>query len=231
MKGTIIAITIISISVFILKVGAEALSDAKKEHSKKKRAKTWNNQIAVFFVDWGNVNINENLALPKKDITDWSYPWYMIKHKDGHFENTLGDKIKAKDTTKIHHQSYCYSLVDDDTISRLKFSKAQQIREKVFIKLYDQSASNHESLTLEMIDFKKFNPTYKINYVFPYDSIGIKFLRKELEIKEEIYQKGGTLIGRIDLELEQKIYKEVNDNQKVTTTIKRLEGIFEVEIE
>ena len=181
----------------------------------------------VVTYDWTTVTINKNITSVKKDSTDWSYPWYMIKHKDGHFENILGEQINTEDTTKIYHNSYCYSFVQEDTTSRLKFAGAKKNNKAVSIKLFDESASNNESLELEIENFKKFKPTYKINYVFSYDSIGIEFKKKYLEINKNTYEKGENIIGKVYLEFEEKIY----NNRKIKSSIKEIKGSFEVKIE
>jgi hypothetical protein len=44
---------------------------------------------------WTKINIDENLKILQIEENDWSYPWYMVKHKGG-FENTLVESITQK---------------------------------------------------------------------------------------------------------------------------------------
>jgi hypothetical protein len=219
MKKIITAILIISISLFLIEKGS-AISIFNN-----------NNETISINKDWELVNVNENLVLPKEDKNDWSYPWYMIKHKDGHFENTFGDEIKHEDTMKLYHPSHCYSFIEKDTTSRLKYAKAKKAGKTVQISLFDRSASNYESLDLEIKNFKEFNLKYNISYVYPYDSIVFTFLKKELEIKKSNYQKGENLVGYVNCILEEKIYTNKNNKKEIHSKIKDLNGVFEVIIE
>jgi hypothetical protein len=207
MKKIITMILIISISLFLIEKGS-AISIFN------------NNEPIKFNKDWQLVNVNENLVLPKEDENDWSYPWYMIKHKDGHFENTFGDEIKNEDTMKLYHPSHCYSFIEKDTMSRLKYAKAKKVGKIVQISLFDRSASNNESLDLEIKNFEEFNLKYNISYVYPYDSIVFTFLKKELEIKKSNYQKGENLVGYVNCILEEKIYTNKNNKKEIHSKIK-----------
>ncbi len=213
------------ISIIISIIGVSILSFFSYNHICQKQVET----KIIENTNWTALRINENLIPLEEKINDWVYPWYVIKHDDGHFENILGEGITEIDTTKIYCQSYCYSLVEEDTISRLKFAEAQQVGQTVFIKLFDESASNNETLELEVIDFEKFNPTYKLNLVFPHDSVVINFLRKEFEIKKKNYQIGDDLVGKVDMEFEQKIYRK--GKKQTNAIVKKISGIFKVKIE
>ncbi len=41
---------------------------------------------------WSPVDYDPKLTDPFFKSEEWSYPWHIIKHPDGHFEDTTSDK-------------------------------------------------------------------------------------------------------------------------------------------
>lgn len=177
-------------------------------------------------IKWDNITINENIERPDFEEDDWSYPWYMVKH-DGGFENTLGEPITAKDTTKLYHNALCYTHIGEDKESRLKFAKATQKGDTTYIKLYDESASNNEYLELELWN-GSFNSKYHIDYMFEYDSISFKVKQQSLILNKDTYQEGETLIGKVNIDVVEIIH--FGKNKRNAVNRKNIRGIFEVEI-
>ena len=176
---------------------------------------------------WSPVSINQHLFFPERDADDWTYPWYMVSHEDGSFENTLGVPITAQDTVKLIHLSDCYVFRGEDTLSRLVYTKAHLTDTVLHVTIFDESASNFEDLFLDIVDCKQFKPMYKKGLITPHDSITIQFTQQLLEINKPSYIKGDTLIGYLDISLEQRVYARNTYN----LTSKRIKGVFEAVIE
>lgn len=61
--------------------------------------------IILISSDWQPVQIDSSLESLSVDPTDWTYPWYVIKH-DTYFENTTGEGISESDTAHLIRNSY-----------------------------------------------------------------------------------------------------------------------------
>lgn len=219
-------ITTVVVIVFFL-IGEKVLIHTSEEYRNQKRIELWKSRMSVFYKDWGKVKINKSLEIPEVRDDDWSYPWYIIKYNDDQFENTTGEMIDKEDTVRMIHNSSCYSLSDNDTLSRLKFCKAVLEGEELKLKIFDESASNFEDLLITIYNGDRFRSRYKIAYVFPYDSISIKIKNEELIINKEAYSKGDKLIGELDIEFIETIYLGIEKRTKTKRIIGNFSAILE----
>ncbi len=184
---------------------------------------------------WKTVQYDPHLKMPEKNADDWSYPWYMIKHVDGHFENTMSDTIQAEDTLRLYHNAHCYTY-DDQTAtnaknyrSRLPFAEAKRSEDTLKLKIHDFSASNYELLHLNIYG-GKYKMTYRTSYVYLYQDIEFDYLNSALVLqKRPPYQPGDTLKGALTLELNETIIFE--DGKSNPPSSRLIKGTFEVEVE
>lgn len=181
---------------------------------------------------WCKYIIDVNLKTPAIDSSKWTYPWYMIKHQDGHFENTLGESIMSSDTAHLIHNSRCILQTEihysnDRINSDLKFAKAILVNDTLQIKIYDESASNWNHVTINVVK-RKFNLNYKANYVFPYKRIDYQIEKKSLILNSKPpFKKGEIIKGSVEIELQETIVKETGNLSKN----KIIFGTFETKVE
>ncbi|MCG6538030.1 MAG: hypothetical protein L7F78_25765, partial [Syntrophales bacterium LBB04] len=55
----------------------------------------------------------------------WSYPWYIIKHPDGHFEDTSGGKSSKKEPPRLKHTANCFSTSFGGRAHQVRFCEAK----------------------------------------------------------------------------------------------------------
>ena len=186
---------------------------------------------------WHPFVVDKDWKIAERNPTDWSYPWYMIQHQDGHFENTRSDSISSRDTIKIIHNSDCYSYLNNktgdfnidspDPISRLKFCEAILQNDTLRINLYDQSASNNEKVEIRIVD-GQYQLEYKIAYVFPYDKILIVYLNQNLILNQSSFKVGNELTGDLNLKLMETIL--FDSGKKSNPIYKEIKGSFGLKI-
>jgi len=188
----------------------------------------------TFNTDWTPIIFDENFTTPKIEEDDWSYPWYVIKHQDGHFENTMADTILPKDTIHQIHNSRCYSffkkknILDKEAHDRLKFCEAKIKMDSLNIEIYDMSASNGEIIFLTIVN-NHFKLKYNTAYVFPYKNIEFTYYNQYLKInKKPPYLKDDIIFGEIKTEFEESIIFE--KDKTTSTKTKVIKGTFEVKI-
>ena len=70
-----------------------------------------------------SLNIDETLTFSPIDSSQYSYPWYIVKHSGG-FENTFGDTIIAQDTIHIIHNARLFHKDGERRFSQLPFVEA-----------------------------------------------------------------------------------------------------------
>jgi len=228
LKNRIILLTILVISL----VGLTFLS-FNKNYQERKKIKTWMSRLNApeLITTWNLIQIDKNLEF--QGPTDWSYPWHVIKHKDGHFENTTGNPITKKDTAHLIHYSNCYSylekeeIIDFEQAIKLPFTYSKINKDTLDIIIYDESTSNSESIKLKVIN-RKFKSEYKISYVFPNESLTINYIKNDLTLnKEPPFEKGEKIIGKLKV----KLNEIVKINNKKRQNIRIVEGTFQIIIE
>jgi len=183
---------------------------------------------------WTPIKFDKNLTVPKIEADDWSYPWYILKHKDGDFENITADTILPQDTIHLIHNAKCYSflkknkIVNKRALSRLRFCEAEIQSDSLMIKIYDFSVSNTEAVFLTIYN-DQFRFVYNTAYVFPYKNLEFNYLNQFLKLnKKPPYIKGDIILGEIEAEfIESTIYEKETPTTSKTKVIK---GYFEVEI-
>lgn len=178
---------------------------------------------------WNNLIIDNELEVQQSSKDDYSYPWHVVQHSDGHFENTLGLEISKKDTTPIIHNAHCYTYLNNESAnSRLKFGEGELVNDTLHLKIFDKSASNYEMLELTVFQ-DKFKVNYQTAYYpFPYEGIEYKFLNESLTLNTNEFKKDTSIKGQVDIELIQ----TVNFQNKPSSTVnKKIKGTFEILIE
>ena len=183
--------------------------------------------------DWKKYKVSENIEMPEKRSSEFSYPWYMVKHENG-FENTLGEPIRERDTIKNYYNSWCYTYLEkegrtfSDTLGRLPFCNFREYDDRLKIEIYDLTASNNESLFIELTG-GEFKVDYQTSYVFPYEKIKWKIKEKELRLNQKLPIKRGSLLkGEVEVKVEETIFYQHPQPKSIRTKI--IKGTFQLTI-
>lgn len=176
--------------------------------------------------------MNAQLEVPAIDSSDWEYPWYVIKHEDGKFENTKDDSISAQDTIHLIHNSKCFTYrikngkKDEEPCTQLPICEAKLSHDTLLISTYDFSASNAEAVYISVYG-DQYLMTYKVNYVVPYQKIEVENINQRLVLNQSSFKKGQVLKGEVYLEIKETMTYE---SGKKSAFNKLIEGTFEVKI-
>ncbi|MFT4601469.1 MAG: hypothetical protein ACI857_001649 [Arenicella sp.] len=164
------------------------------------------NLIAIFILTSINLHsfaqtiaVNEKLELLKTDSTDWTYPWHVIKHKDGHFENTFGLPITQSDTAHVlkNAQVFVYILKDLKEVKyRIPFAEATIDKDTILIELNDESASNFEGLSIKIFE-GEFELEYHKAYIQMLANIKVEFLEQKVTLSQSHFEVGEEIKGEV----------------------------------
>lgn len=187
----------------------------------------------LFFsqINWKATEIDPSLNELEIDRSDWTYPWYVIKHDD-HFENTAGDSISKQDTAHLVRNSHCFVQTDHEgsTISsRLPFAKAEWKNDTLMLSVWQYNASDIQTLTFKVID-GKFSSAYEIAYIISPDLYSLKILEQSLSLND-IPEPGHPIKGRINMVLQEEIILPswATEKEGTDTVLKKIEGTFVIE--
>lgn len=193
--------------------------------------------ISLFFllllsqINWKATEIDPSLNELEIDRSDWTYPWYVIKHDD-HFENTAGDSISKQDTAHLARNSHCYvktNLEGSTSSSRLPFAKAEWKNDTLMLSVWQYHASDIQTLTFKVID-GKFSSDYEIAYVISPDLYSLKILEQSLFLND-IPEPGQPIKGRINMVFQEEITwpSWATEKEGTDTVLKKIEGTFVIE--
>lgn len=188
--------------------------------------------MLLFNNSWHEIEIQSNLETPAIDSTAWFYPWYVIKHRDGHFENTLGESISKTDTAHLVQNTSCeinYQWADKQYVYPLKQATAKQKDDTLFISIIDESASNYECLEIKILD-GKFRLNYDKIYVIPTQRQEVLCLSQRLILNQGRYEVGERIKGKIEAEFMEILQFDEGEVNSVDTIYKSVQGTFEVVI-
>ncbi|MFT5618889.1 MAG: hypothetical protein ACI85I_002124 [Arenicella sp.] len=171
------------------------------------------------------IKINSLLETNAIDSSVWRYPWYVVKHSNG-FENTLGEGISEKDTAHIILNSNCTVSLGKDRMYLLPFAKAILRNDTLKISIFDESASNFESLEIQIVN-NEFSVCYNKAYMTGAEIKSIDFSKTEFTTNQANFQKGDLLKGYIKMVF----VKKLVESSKVVSLRKQVSGDFEVRIE
>jgi len=130
----------------------------------------------------------------------WSYPWYIIKHPDGHFEDTTGGKSSKKEPPRLKPTANCFSdAYGADHL--LRFCEARLLDPNMIdLFIHENNASHFDALKIQIRNHT-FSCQYWALYPGPGEP-GMIWMTKQqkLTLDRKAYQKGDVIRGKIDLE-------------------------------
>jgi len=148
------------------------------------------------------VDYDPKLIDPFFKSNKWSYPWYIIKHPNGNFEDTSIGKSSKKEPPRLKHTANCFS----DAYGAkhlLRFCEARLLDPNMIdLLIHENNASHFDALKIQIR-----NETFSCQYWALYpagtrEEPGTIWMTKQqkLTLDKKTYRKGDVIKGKIDLE-------------------------------
>jgi hypothetical protein len=151
---------------------------------------------------WSQVDDDSNLTDPFFTSNEWRYPWWIIKHPNGHFESTRSfDESPVIEPPRVKHTARCFStsfgtkhlvhlcearLLDDNMIDLLIHVKNPAFRDALKMQI------RNGEFTCQYWFFLK-ETAGKANKIWTTK-------RQQLTLDKKVYRKGDIIKGKTDFE-------------------------------
>lgn len=180
---------------------------------------------------WSKVNYDPKLTDSFFESDEWSYPYWIREHPDGHFTSTRSiDKDPVQDPPRLKHTAKCFST-SFGVKHVVKFCEARLIdANAIDLFIHETNPAFRDSLRVHIVK-GKFTSQYWI--VDDVGSFTWMTTRQKLILDKKSYRKGDVIKGKIDFECMMKVADPENIKRwprDPTTTIKVL-GVFKTTIE
>jgi hypothetical protein len=150
---------------------------------------------------WSKVDYDPKLSDPFFESDEWSYPWWIIKHPDGHFEDTTSDKNPKKEPPRLKHTAKCFSTRFYKHV--INFCEARVLDANTIELIIKHEGAAFIEIMRVHIRNGKFRTEYTAATGGPMSDQGpppCTKVREELTLDKERYRKGDVMKGRIDFE-------------------------------
>ncbi|MBI5570114.1 MAG: hypothetical protein HY914_09225 [Desulfomonile tiedjei] len=181
------------------------------------------------------VDYDPKLRDPFFVANEWSYPWWIVEHPDGHFESTRGiDESPVKDPPRLKHTAKCFSSSFGGREHRVRFCEARLLDMNVVnLLIHEKNPAYRDALKVQIRN-GNFTCQYWTRYVAgpPPDGYVWTTKRQKLTLDKKSYRKGDVIKGRIDFECVEEVTdpEEVEKYGRLPTTIK-VHGVFKTIVE
>jgi hypothetical protein len=156
---------------------------------------------------WSRIHYDPKLSDPFFESNEWSYPWWIIKHSDGHFESTRSDDERpVKDPPRLKHTAKCFSTsFGSKHLARFCEAKLLDVN-MIDLLIHEFSPAFRDALRVQ-IRKEKFTSQYWTLYIAgpPPDGYKWKTKRQKLTLDKKVYRKGDEIKGRVDFECVEEI--------------------------
>lgn len=142
----------------------------------------------------------ENIPAAKLNFSKhWAYPWYVIKHPNGKFENTLGGNIKKADTAHLYFTANCQTNVMGGY--KLRYCFANRNADGIRLKFADCSPGYENEFTVYIAkNTHSFEPKLIYPVLAPENDKTYQVIKSSLRLDGQNDGKAGKLNGYIDTE-------------------------------
>jgi hypothetical protein len=179
---------------------------------------------------WSKVDYDSKLTDPFFESNEWSYPWSIIKHLDGSFEDITSNKRPDKEPPHMKHTAKCFITAlergrDKDLV---KFCKARLLDTNMIDLLIHENNPAYTDALRVQIRNGMFSTQYWASYKRALAAACIwTTKRQKLTLDKKVYRKGDVIKGRIDFEcVEEKTNPEyIKQYGRDPSTIK-VYGVF-----
>lgn len=141
-----------------------------------------------------------HIAVTKLNFSKhWAYPWYVVKHPNGKFENTLGSDIKKADTAHLYFTANCQTNVMGGY--KLRYCFANKNANGIRLKFADGSpAYENEYLVYITKNKHSFEPKLTYPVLVPDNDKTYRVIKSTLSLDPQDDDKAEILSGYIDAE-------------------------------
>jgi hypothetical protein len=184
------------------------------------------------------VDYDPKLADPFFESNEWSYPWWIIKHPDGHFESTMSDDERSvKDPPRLKHTAKCFSTSFEGEGGKhlVNFCEAKLLNVNIIeLFIHESNPADEDALSVQIrngIFTSEYWTVFRIRpSIVPFATWTTT--RQKLTLDKKVYRKGDAIKGRIDFECVQKITDPILIEHfgRNPTTIK-VSGVFKTIVE
>lgn len=182
------------------------------------------------------VDHDPKLTDPFFKSNEWSYPYWIIKHADGHFESTSSvDERPVKEPPRVKHTAKCFITAleygrDTDSV---RFCEAKLLAVNVIdLLIHEKNMAYVDALRVQIRN-GMFTCQYWTFYKWPGKADWIwTTKRQELTLEKKVYRKGDVIKGKIAFECveEPTNPKYIEKWSRNPTTIK-VYGVFKTVLE
>jgi hypothetical protein len=135
------------------------------------------------------------------DSHEASYKWYIVKHDNGTFEDTMGGKVSKEDKIPIEHTSNCVSTHQGE--HSMNFCDANLKSRVLQLKIHGGLPAYASSLLIEVKENQEFFCFFKAVYHAPVTDLKWNILSKKLRLKTSDFKKGKQIFGWLSVEFEE----------------------------
>jgi len=141
-----------------------------------------------------------HIAIAKLSFSKhWAYPWYVIKHPNGKFENTLGGDIKKADTAHLYFTANCQTNVMGGY--KLRYCFSNRSAKGIRLKFADGSPAYEKEYLVYIKNNKhSFEPKLTYPVLVPGNDKTYRVIKSKLMLDEQHDNKAEILSGYIDTE-------------------------------
>lgn len=122
---------------------------------------------------------------------EWDYPWYVIKNDDGSFENTTGEKIRAKDTVHLYFTANCSTNVQG--IYKIRYCQAKRSNGKLEL-IFEDGMPAYASSFVVRIE----KDSFMVKPVIVYPSLQKTTISKVISQSLAVQIKNHKITGQIN---------------------------------
>ncbi len=182
---------------------------------------------------WSKVDYDPKFTDPFFKSNEWSYPWWIIEHPDGHFESTRSeDESPVKDPPRLKHTAKCFSTSFGEK-HLIKICEAKLLdANAIDLFIHEDNASFIEDLKVQIKHGMFTCEYYGLCDIPSAKGLVSTTKRQELTLDKKVYQKGDVIKGKIDFEWVEEVtdpeYVEKYGRNPITITIK---GVFKTILE
>jgi hypothetical protein len=180
---------------------------------------------------WSKVDYDPKLTDTFFESDEWSYPYWIIKHPDGHFTSTRSsDTNPVENPPHLKHTAKCFST-SFGVKHVVSFCEARLFDEhSIDLLIHETNPAFRDSLLVRIRD-GKFQCQYWI--IDGFHTYTWTTTSQELTLDKKAYAKGDFIKGRIDFEClaEPKDPKDIQRWGRDPTTTIKVFGVFKTILE
>ncbi|MFH1113218.1 MAG: hypothetical protein V1792_04795 [Pseudomonadota bacterium] len=184
---------------------------------------------ALSLLPWFRVGYDPKLTDPFFKSNEWSYPWYIIKHPDGHFEDTTSGIRPEKEPPRLKRTARCFSNSYGEW-HVVSFCEARFVDgHNIDLFIHDHNPSFSDALMVRISNGMFKCMCFPASRILSREKTVIvaETTRQKLILDKKVYRKGDVIKGRIDFELVEEVIdeKHVQEYSSAPKTI-QVFGVF-----